>query len=222
MGATPTLATTISGALPWRPNAGSPPEPVAPGPWLYLTENEAAAVEALADRIIPSDSDTPGGGEAGCAVYIDRQLAGGYGRRAGLYLRPPFTPGSPQQGPQSARGPAEQYRAGLFALDGFCRSQHQGRAFTTLTDDEKDAILAQMERGDRGPEAQAFFELVLKEVREGFFADPVYGGNRDMIGWRMIGFPGARYDYRDWIDRHNEPYPLPPVAIMGRPDWSSH
>jgi len=213
-------ATTISGALPWRPNAGSPPEPAQPGPWLYLTLAEAAAVEALADRIIPPDSDTPGGKEAGCAVYIDRQLAGPYGRRAGFYLRPPFLPGGAQQGPQAETGPAQQYRAGLAALDRLCRSQRRGMPFVALPDAEKDEILAQMESGGDGAEAQAFFELILKDVREGFFADPIYGGNRNMVGWRMIGFPGARYDYRDWVGRHNENYPLPPVAIMGRQDWT--
>jgi len=56
---------------------------------------------------------------------------------------------------------------------------------------------------------------------EGFFADPAYGGNRDMASWRMIGFPGARYDYRDFVSRHNETYPLPPVSILGAADWAS-
>ena len=56
----------------------------------------------------------------------------------------------------------------------------------------------------------------MKDTREGFFADPIYGGNRDMVGWKMIGFPGARYDYRDWVSRHNERYPYPPVSIQGR------
>jgi len=65
-----------------------------------------------------------------------------------------------------------------------------------------------------------FFQRLLGDTRQGFFADPVYGGNRDMVGWKMIGFPGARYDYRDWVERHNERYPLPPLAITGRPDWN--
>jgi gluconate 2-dehydrogenase gamma chain len=65
-----------------------------------------------------------------------------------------------------------------------------------------------------------FFALLLENTMEGFFADPIYGGNRDMAGWKLIGFPGARYDYRDWVERHNEPYPLPPVSIMGRSDWT--
>ena len=72
-----------------------------------------------------------------------------------------------------------------------------------------------------GADGKVFFETLLQNTKEGFFADPVYGGNRDMAGWKMIGFPGARYDYRDWIDRHNQRYPLPPVGIMGRPAWNA-
>ena len=70
-------------------------------------------------------------------------------------------------------------------------------------------------------DSKAFFEILLQNTKEGFFADPVYGGNRDMAAWKMIGFPGARYDYSDWIDRHNQRYPLPPVGIMGRPAWNT-
>ena len=71
-----------------------------------------------------------------------------------------------------------------------------------------------------GADGKAFFELLLKDVQQGFFADPIYGGNRDMVAWRMIGYPGARYDYRDWVGRHNERFPLPPVSITGRADWT--
>ena len=62
---------------------------------------------------------------------------------------------------------------------------------------------------------------LLKDMQQGFFADPIYGGNRDMCAWKMIGFPGARYNYLDWIERHNERFPLPPVSILGRSDWTS-
>ena len=61
--------------------------------------------------------------------------------------------------------------------------------------------------------------MLLKDTQTGFLADPVYGGNRNMVSWKLIGFPGARYDYREWIDRHNEPFPLPPLSIRGRPAW---
>ena len=162
-------AGVLRGQLPWHPNAGSPPQAVTQAGWLFFTADEAAAVEALADRIIPPDPTTPGGKDAGCAVYIDRQLSGSFGTSSGLYTSPPFVTGSPQQGPQSADPPAVVYRKSLAALDRYCRA---------------------------------------------------HGGNKDMCGWKMIGYPGAHYDYRDWVGRHNERYPHPPVSIAGRPEWT--
>ena len=111
-----------AGSLPWRPAAGSPPTPIGKEQWVFFDPAEGAAVEALVDRLIPPDPDTPGGKDAGCAVYIDRQLAGPYGRRAGLYLSPPFIKGTKQQGPQDADGPAVQYRKALAALDQYCKT----------------------------------------------------------------------------------------------------
>jgi gluconate 2-dehydrogenase gamma chain len=177
------------------------------------------------DQLIPPDPTTPGGKDAGCAVFIDRQLAGPYGRQDGLYTRPPFLKGSKQQGPQSQGGPAQQYRSALAALDRYCRSNRNGKAFAELPDAQKDEILTGLEHATiqlEGVDGQEFFTLVLKDTQQGFFADPIYGGNRDMVAWRMIGYPGARYDYRDWVGRHNERFPLPPVSIMGRADWTPH
>src|SRR4051812_13049934 len=87
-------ARIISGAMPWMPGQASPPQPWRPGPWLFFTADEAATVEAAVDRLIPPDDHTAGGKDAGCAVFIDRQLAGPYGRGAGLYMRPPFLSGA--------------------------------------------------------------------------------------------------------------------------------
>lgn len=215
----PARARTIAGKLPWHPSAGAPPTPVRPGAWEFFTAEEGTAVEALVDRLIPPDPKTPGGKDAGCAVFIDRQLAGAYGSAQGLYMRPPFHDGTPQQGLQSAKTPAEQYRAALAALDKHCRATQSGKPFAVLTDEQKDKIIAGLEDGSvqlesvRGPQ---FFDQLLQNTREGFFSDPIYGGNKEMAGWKMIGFPGARYDYRDWVEHHNEPYPLPPVGIGGR------
>ena len=62
--------------------------------------------------------------------------------------------------------------------------------------------------------------MLLQNTIEGFFSDPIYGGNRDMIGWKLIGFPGAHYDYRSYVKNHNERLSLAPVGIMGRPGWN--
>ena len=129
-----------------------------------------------------------------------------------------------QQGPQDPDGPGVQYRKALAALDQYCRTQ-KGGPFASLSDADKDAIIGGLESGAAkldGVDGQAFFELLVKNTQEGFFADPIYGGNRDMCSWRMIGFPGARYDYRDWVNRHNERYPRPPVSLTGRADWNVH
>jgi gluconate 2-dehydrogenase gamma chain len=118
--------------------------------------------------------------------------------------------------------PAERYRQSLAALDKYCRATYAGTPFARLSDDQKDKVITGLEQGTvklDGANGQVFFEQLLTNTQEGFFADPVYGGNRDMVGWKMIGFPGARYDYRDWVERHNEHYPLPPVGITGRPEW---
>lgn len=217
-------ARTLSGALPWSPGTGMPPQEVKPGPWQFFTPEEAVAVEAIVDRLIPPDPHWPGAKDAGVAVFIDRQLAGAYGSARGLYMRPPFQDGTKQQGPQSPLTPAARYRQSLAALDKYCRGAFAGKGFAQLSDAQKDKVLEGLEKGPirlDGASATGFFEHILKNTREGFFADPVYGGNRAMVGWKMIGFPGARYDLSDWVERHNERYPLPPVGITGRPEWNA-
>jgi gluconate 2-dehydrogenase gamma chain len=216
-------ARDVSGALPWAPSAGTPPLQVRPGPWMFFTADEASLVEAAVDRLIPSDHRGPGGKDAGCAVYIDRQLAGPYGRSEGLYTRPPFMPGAATQGYQMPDAPAARYRAGLKALADYIKHTFSGKSFTDLAPADQDKVLAGLESGSielKDVKSSAFFGLLLQNTQEGFFADPIYGGNRDMAGWKLVGFPGARYDYRDWVERHNEAYPLPPVSIMGRSDWT--
>ncbi|HUN72535.1 MAG TPA: gluconate 2-dehydrogenase subunit 3 family protein [Steroidobacteraceae bacterium] len=208
-------AGVIKGQLPWRPDEASPPPRVEPGPWQFFTAEELPVIEALADRIIPSDPQTPGGKDAGCVVFLDRQLAGAYGSAEGLYERGPFIQGVEQQGPQSSKTPAQTYRAALQALG--------GKQFAGLAPAEQDELLQGLEKGSMqlpGIDARQFFVTLVKDIQEGFFADPIYGGNRDMCAWKMIGFPGARYDYRDWVGRHNQRFPLPPVSLGGRAEWT--
>ena len=217
-------AATISGQLPWTPNAGNPPSRIKLGPWEFFTGEEGRTMEAIADCVIPPDAETPGGREAGCAVFIDRQLAGPYGRQDGLYIRPPFLTGTKSQGSQSEAGPAQKYREALGSFDRACKSKYSGKAFADLSAAEQDTVLKGLESGElklEGADGKAFFEQVIKDIQMGFFADPIYGGNRDMVAWKMIGYPGARYNYLDWVNRHNERFPLPPVSMTGRAEWTS-
>jgi gluconate 2-dehydrogenase gamma chain len=215
-------ASTIGQGMPWSPGTARPPAAMRPGPWMFFSADEASFVEAAVDRLIPADERGPGGKDAGCAVFIDRQLAGPYGRGDGLYMRPPFMPGTATQGYQRPDTPAAQYRSGLKALGEYVKNAFNGKSFAQLSPPDQDKVLAGLESeaiGLKGVDGAQFFTLLLANTMEGFFADPIYGGNRDMAGWKLIGFPGARYDYRDWVERHNEPYPLPPVSITGRSEW---
>ena len=189
--------------------------------YVFFTANEAAFVEAVLARLIPKDELGPGALEAGVAVFIDRQLAGPYGQGDHFYLKGPFPKGEPTQGWQSSK-PADVYREAISAIDRYT-VDGDGAAFALLSPERQDALLKSFESGDaklKGAEAKSFFTLLLQNTMEGFFADPLYGGNRDMAAWKLIGFPGARYNNRPYVTRHGEPYPLPPVAIGGRPGWS--
>ncbi len=175
------------------------------------------------DRLIrPKSIAVFGGKEAGCASFIDRQLAGSYGSSDRLYMQGPFAAGLPTQGYQGSATPAGRYREGLSALNKHARATLGGKAFFELAPAEQDKVLQDFEAGKvEYKPAAGFFNLVLQNTMEGFFADPIYGGNKDMAGWKFIGFPGARYDYRDYVTAHNKPFPLPPLSIAGRPEWKT-
>jgi len=218
--ALPGGATLLKGA-PWKPFDNSPPEVLGPGGWYFFTPDEARTVEALVERLIPTDDLSVSGKDAGCADFIDRQLAGSYGTSERLYMKGPFVKGTPEQGDQSELAPQQRYRLGLAALDAHCRKAF-GKPFAELADADKDKTISGMEKGDTAFEAidaKLFFATLLQNTMEGFFADPVYGGNRDMVSWKMLGFPGARYDYRDYVELHNQKIDLPPLSIAGRPEW---
>ena len=134
-------AAIIRGGLPWKPGAADPPALVTPTGWHFFTLQEAAIVEAFVDRLIPADDLSPGGKDCGCAVYIDRQLAGPYGRFDGYYMSGPFLKGTKQQGPQSAVTPAQHYRKALAAFDKACSDKLGGKVFTALSDAQRDEAI---------------------------------------------------------------------------------
>ena len=217
-------ARTIQGEMPWAPGEADAPVPVEAGPFAFFTPEETAFIDAALDRLIPEDSHGPGARALGGTVFLDRQLAGSYGEAQRWYMQGPWQQGTPTQGYQLRLTPAQLYRAGIKAVDDHCRAQLGGKRFSELPPDQQDAVLSGMEAGKLdlpGVDAKIFFDQLLQNSIESFFSDPIYGGNKDMAAWKMIGFGGARYDYRDWVKRHGERYPLPPVALQGRAGWQA-
>ena len=216
-------ADTLRGQVPWTEGAADRPPAAAGGAgYVFFSAPEAAFIEAAVARLIPDDDLGPGAVEAGVPVFIDRQLAGQYGHGVRWYMQGPWAKGEPTQGYQTRLTPAQFYRAAIAGINDAAGRQHQGAAFAKLAVADQDAMLKALEAGQvtlNGVDSKAFFQLLLQNTIEGFFSDPIYGGNRNMVGWSLIGFPGARYDNRPFVTQHGRKYPLPPVGIGGRPDW---
>ena len=155
-------------------------------------------------------------------TFLDRQMMSEYGRAERWYMLGPWRTGTSSQGYQSRLTPAQLYRAAIKAIDDHLK-QVSGKPFAQLPPDQQDKVLGDLENDKlelANVSGKAFFELLLQNTIEGFFCDPIHGGNRDMVGWKLIGFPGARYDYRSYVDKHNQKLNLPPVSIQGRPGWN--
>ncbi len=186
---------------------------------VFFTEREWRCLVAACDRLIPDDETGPGAVASLVPVYIDRQMDTEYGNGGLWYMSGPFYPdSSPDFGYQSKFTPREIYRIGLKELDAHCRSAN-GEIFERLTGEDQDAVLGGLEAGKislPSVPGALFFSQLMGNVKEGFFADPMYGGNKNMAGWKMIGFPGAQGDYRDAITRHNQRLDIPPRSISGK------
>jgi gluconate 2-dehydrogenase gamma chain len=184
--------------------------------YTFLTAPEAAFVEAVVNLIIPADDLTPNGTDCGVSVFIDRQLAGAWGKGDRLYMQGPWKPGTPTQGYQSPMTPAEYYRAGIAAVNEASVKAH-GKEFDRLDVALQMSLLQGLERGTLAIEhvsGQEFFEILLASAMEGFFADPIYGGNRDKVSWKMIGFPGVIAVHAEHIKTYrNKKYEVEPTSI---------
>jgi gluconate 2-dehydrogenase gamma chain len=166
----------MHGNMPDTKNHDTGPVIGGAGQHAFFNDNDAVAIAALTERFMPDAPGKPGAREVGVANYIDLALAGAY---------------QDQQ---------DFYRRGLTQLDAYCHAQYK-RGFAGLTPDQQDEVVGALAAGKADgftwPSAQAFFRTVRTHVMEGMFADPVYGGNRDFAGWRLIGFPGAQMQYTE-------------------------
>jgi gluconate 2-dehydrogenase gamma chain len=184
----------------------------------FFAASEWAFINAAVDRLIPSAGDGPGGIASGVPEFIDRQLELPYGHGAYFYMDGPFQPNAPAElGYQLPHTPRELYRLGIAAIEGACKQQW-GKTFADLDAPQQEAFLTLLETGKSGipgPLPGAFFAQLLENTKEGYFADPLYGGNRGMAAWKWIGFPGARADFTDWLDEPGRAYPYGPVSMSG-------
>jgi len=191
----------------------------------FFNDVEARFVEAAVDRLIPPDPQWAGAASAGVLYYIDRQLASAYGSGARMYLAGPWEPDAPaQQGYQLRHTPAELYRVAIAEIGDVCQNRF-GRGFGELSANQQDDVLKGLETGEvalPSVPSPTFFETLLANTIEGFFADPAYGGNRDMVGWRMVGFPGAYAQYLAFVDVHGAQYTRRPIGISDQAERQRH
>jgi gluconate 2-dehydrogenase gamma chain len=184
----------------------------------YFTSVEWAFINAVCSRLIPADEHGPGAVELGVPQYIDRQMGTPWADGAIWYMQGPFFTAAPEFGYQSQLSPKQQYRLGIKAIDTLC-NERLNMPFAALTPAQQDDVLKQIEKGSLTStelSLSTFFSgFLLKNVLEGYFGDPMYGGNRDMAAWKMIGYPGVRADYLEWVGEA-KPYPYGPVSIYGR------
>jgi gluconate 2-dehydrogenase gamma chain len=200
-----------------------PTTPPPLGVYHVFTPEEAATVDALMSRLMPGSPDDPGAHEAGVVTYVDTALAWHEGNDQGTYIKPPFamtyTGSTPpandmvhgvrviwvqeselvRYGAQSMYTPKETYRMSLPIIDRHAESTYGGK-FTDLSPDQQDAIITDLAAGTvPGFKTKAactgFFALLRNHMLEGMFSDPLYGGNRDMVGWKMIKYPGIHRAY---------------------------
>ncbi|ELT9605322.1 gluconate 2-dehydrogenase subunit 3 family protein [Raoultella planticola] len=210
-------AAATAQAAESAPAAGS--ASATTGEWKpqFFNEREWAFINAAVARLIPADELGPGAREAGVPEFIDRQMNTPYATGSIWYMQGPFNPDVPKEmGYQLPLVPKQIYNLGIADADEWCQGQYH-QPFAGLTPEQQDAALSQFEAGSAAFKqlpSSLFFSYLLQNTREGFFSDPIHGGNKGMVGWTLINFPGARADFMDWVER-GERYPLPPVSING-------
>lgn len=214
-GATAAVDTAVHGHAGHAPAAAAS-RPASAG-YEFFNTNESAFVEAVIDTLIPHDAVGPGALELGVATYIDRQMAGSYGKGDRLYVEGPFGEGTPQQGYQLPLTPSELIRIGIADVNDHTKKKYK-KTFDLLSAEERAAVVTELDGRKielANVPTETFFGLLLGLTTEGYFADPMYGGNANKAAWKMIGFPGASAMYMDEIEPfRNKPYTAEPKGIQ--------
>ena len=183
---------------------------------MTLTPTEAAFFSAAYDTFIPADQYSPSGTDCGLVIYMDRQLAGAWGTGAKFYRSGPFITGKPEQGYQLNLTPREYFANGITAANEWSRRTY-GKDFDRLDPATRDTALKAMDAGKADfvdINGKYFFDLLYESAMEGFFADPIYGGNRDKVSWKMVGYPGLPATYASKAEEYRgKKINLPPQSI---------
>jgi gluconate 2-dehydrogenase gamma chain len=206
------VGTASTAALAQPQSAPAPsaqPQPAAG--YQSLGPDEAGFVEAMVNVMCPADHLTPSGVECGLATYMDRQLSGGFGQGERLYMHGPWHKGKAQLGYQLPLTPEQFFKAGIAAANAACRTRFN-KNFFALPADDADGFLKDIAAGKvtdpRVPLGLWFNELVYPLFNQACYADPIYGGNRDKVFWRLIGYPGLPATHgRDMVEYRGKPYP---------------
>lgn len=196
--------------------------PADPAPQLdgftFFSADEVRFLEAAVSRIIPNDELGPGAKEAGVVVFLDREVGGKYGENARTYTAGPFGAYTPFQGYQLPITIADVYRIAIAAIDLYCVDRFR-KPFADLAEARQDEILRGVKAvsdyvSRENIPAKLFFDLLVRDTKDGFFSDPIYGGNRERVGWKLIGYPGAGGNYMEAIFKVDTPYEADPVDMV--------
>ena len=192
-----------------------------------LSADAAALYGAMADRVFPSDSESPGATELGFIPFLDGQLSGSWGAGEGLYRHGPFHEATTSgMGYQLPLVPRDLFKHVATAIDNHVQSAN-GKPFHELSESQQDAVMTSLEdgkvdlgfgNGANSYTSAVFFAEFLSVVNQALFADPMYGGNRNVGGWKWVGFPGNPMAYGDayWtiFPHQDDPYEVQPKGLM--------
>jgi gluconate 2-dehydrogenase gamma chain len=185
----------------------------------FFNGAEWAFILAACDRLIPADDIGPGALQAGVPEFIDRHMQTPYASGEIWYMQGPFIEAAPQFGYQGRLPVRDILRVAIKGIDARCAKHYSGKTFAQLEHADQESLLKSAEAGKLELEnisAREFFTQLLNETRMGYFCDPKHGGNKNMAAWKMIGYPGMRADYTNWVEVRDQPYPLPPVDLAGK------
>lgn len=197
--------------------AAPAPADAPPAGYTWLRPAEQTFVEALVNHMCPADALSPNGVDLGLNIYVDRALAGNWGQGDRLYLQGPFRQGSANQGYQLGMTPAALFRAGTEGLAAHVQATYN-TSFDALAPQVMEQVLKDLQAGKialpNGVPAKTYFAQLLQMFYEGMFADPIYGGNRDKMGWKLIGYPGVNTTNKlNIVKFRNKPYRPDPLGI---------